>query len=592
MIRRHRFALAFLAVLAAILFIAPLAKREVFQLRDHFDYFQPLRWFTAHELSEGRVPLWNPYNASGEPWFANPQTGVFYPPAWLFLVLPFETAYMLYLLAHLTLLGWSAYLLFARSNSTGAAMVGAAAILFSGPMLSLVDVSNNLASLAWLPLALWCAAEGAWKRGGVVLALTFLAGEPFIAGLAALLYVLVRRNRDVIGTAFVAFGLSAFQLLPFLEWVRGSDRTRGMDASIILRDSMPLRDWLRVVVPPALFHGESTQYFILKLYGGVIVALLALIALTLVRKRRDVIAWVALLIVAIVVSIGPSLLVSLPLTLFRYPARLVPIGALAIAALAAAGWDRLRNAMRIDKRWLDLLLIALVVADLLPHAMTLFSTRRWHRDVVPYAESIGARHKFLRIGIDARSRLEAISGYLNLYDHRYDVDTAAPLVNRAYLDNLIRLQRVPSRSRLDAAAVGYVISPRDLPPPLTRIARAWDTNVFAVPRARAMCVAIAGSRVTPLTCELTTSRARVIVDAAEASLVTIAQQDAPGWSVTIDGRPAEKQRFFGLFRAVSVPAGHHEILWTYHPRSFFFGAIMTLVTGIALTFRVFVKRTR
>ena len=45
--------------------------------------------------------------------------------------------------------------------------------MFSGPVLSLLDISNNLATLAWIPLALWCAAEGAWRRGGLVLALAF-----------------------------------------------------------------------------------------------------------------------------------------------------------------------------------------------------------------------------------------------------------------------------------------------------------------------------------------------------------------------------------------------------------------------------------
>src|SRR4026208_1765987 len=88
---RHRFALTFLFIVALTIFIGPLFKREVFTLRDHSDYLQPLRFFTAEELRAGRLPLWNPYSGSGEPWLANPQTGVFYPPAWVFVVLPFET---------------------------------------------------------------------------------------------------------------------------------------------------------------------------------------------------------------------------------------------------------------------------------------------------------------------------------------------------------------------------------------------------------------------------------------------------------------------------------------------------------------------
>ncbi|MDQ3283797.1 MAG: glycosyltransferase 87 family protein, partial [Acidobacteriota bacterium] len=235
---RHRFALALIALLASILFLPSLVTGDVFTLRDHFDYFQPLRWFTAQELSAGHLPFWNPYNASGEPWLANPQTGVFYPPTWLFLALPFATAFQLYLLLHLLLLGCGAYLLFARRASSGAALIGAIAFMFSGPVLSLLDVQNNLATLAWIPLVLWCAAEGAWRRGGLALAAAFLAGEPFFAALAALLYVCVRRKRDVIGTALIAFGASAIQLLPFLEFVAHSDRAGGMEDALVLRDSM------------------------------------------------------------------------------------------------------------------------------------------------------------------------------------------------------------------------------------------------------------------------------------------------------------------------------------------------------------------
>src|SRR5712692_2215373 len=103
-----------ITVVALLAFARPLIRGEVFTFRDHGDYFQPLRWFTAEELRHGRLPLWNAYNASGEPWLANPQTGVFYPPAWLFIALPFATAYTLFLCLHLMLAGWGAFLLFNR----------------------------------------------------------------------------------------------------------------------------------------------------------------------------------------------------------------------------------------------------------------------------------------------------------------------------------------------------------------------------------------------------------------------------------------------------------------------------------------------
>ena len=228
-------------VARVVVFLPALLKREVFTLRDHFDYFQPLRAFTAEELKAGRLPLWNPYSASGEPWLANPQTGVFYPPTWLFLVMPFETAYVLFLLLHLTILGWGAYLLFARRAPPGAAMVGAAALMFSGPVLSLLDVTNNFATSPgsrWRCGVLWTT----WIRVGVVLTLAFLGGEPFFAALAALMVVVVRRRRDVWhGTA--RFWTLRRATRPVSRVRRQQRPRRRMEDSLILRHSMQLRDW-------------------------------------------------------------------------------------------------------------------------------------------------------------------------------------------------------------------------------------------------------------------------------------------------------------------------------------------------------------
>ncbi|MFL6246198.1 MAG: hypothetical protein ACJ74H_09255, partial [Thermoanaerobaculia bacterium] len=249
--------------------------------------------------------------------------------------------YMAYLLLHLTLLGWGAYLLFARRAPPGAAMVGAAALMFSGPVLSLLDVSNNFATFAWIPLVLWCALEeGAWRRGGIVLALAFLAGEPFFAAIAALMYALVRRHRDVLRTALLAFGLCAVQLIPFLEFVAYSDRAGGMEDALILQDSMHARDWLQAIVPTA----PSQQHFIPVLYIGAIAIVLALIGIVTRLRSREVAGWLALLVIAIIIATGPAWLSRMPVTFFRYPARLVPFAALAIAALATIGWESIRSA--------------------------------------------------------------------------------------------------------------------------------------------------------------------------------------------------------------------------------------------------------
>jgi hypothetical protein len=609
---RHRFALAFVLVVSATLFVVPLLRQEVFTLRDHFDYFQPLRWFTAEELRAGRLPLWNPYNASGEPWLANPQTGVFYPPAWLFVILPFATAYMLFLWFHLVILGWGAYFLFARRSSRGAALVGAVALMFSGPMLSTLDISNNLATLAWVPFALWCAAEGAWRRGGVVLALAFLGGEPFFAAVAALMYSVTAivasprsseegelagrttedRLRGLALAGALAFGLAAVQMFPFVESLRGSDRARGLDAAEVLRDSMPLRDWLRVVVPPAVsaraLDRTLGQSYIPVVYVGIVTALLAVIGMTVRRRRVEVAGWLLLLGATVATAVGPALLVHLPMTPFRYPARVVLLAAFAIAALAAIGWDR----MRVEKRWIDLVVVLVIAADLLLRAGPLLDTAPFRPHPVPFAAEVGAETKILRAGsVEPGQRAAWIAGYLNLYDRRYDSQSATPVASARYAALQRRLLEAPDLDLIGSFGIGWILSRHDIAAPFEPVARSGTVYAFRLPDPTPM--ATHGSRVspaaTPVAWSLGTSKARLTVDAAERGVVVLRQRSAPGWSVTVDGVGSTEIVIDEVFRGVEVAEGHHEIVWTYRPFSFLAGAVLTLFTLIALQISFFVK---
>ncbi|HUP61421.1 MAG TPA: YfhO family protein [Thermoanaerobaculia bacterium] len=581
---RHLFPLALLALLATTLFLPSLIRQEVFTLRDHLDYFQPLRYFTAQELRAGNLPLWNPWNASGEEWLANPQTGVFYPPAWLFVVLPFATAYMLFLLFHLILLGWGSYLLFVRRVSPGAAMTGAAALMFSGPVLSLLDIGTILCTFAWIPLALWCARESAPVAGGLALALSFLAGEPLYAGAAALMYIAAsRRVRDAAIAALVAFGVSAIQLLPFLELLAGSDRAGAIDSSQIFQHFMPLRDWPRIAVPPALseraFDAALGQHFIPMIYMGIVAVAFALIGLT---RLRAALPWLALIAIVVVVAAGPKFLASLPVMLFRYPARLVPFAALAVAALAALGWDRVRR----ERRWLDLIVVAAIVADLVPRALPLLQTAPFRTDIVPYAREIGAKSKILRVGdVEMPLRELWIAGYLNLYDRRFDAGTAAPVTRARYLRLYHRVVARPRRGDVDALAAGTIIGKRALRPPFQLVARTANVLVYRNPTAHPMAALHTRSgAIVPAEWELTSSRARISVDAPEEGVLVLSQQDARGWSVTVDGVPRQTRLVRGVFRGVDVPKGRHEVVWSYRSRALLAGAAMTIVTLLGATF--------
>lgn len=658
-LRRHRFALALIVLLVAVLFTPSIVKREVFTIRDHTDYFQPLRYFTAIHIRDFTLPYWNPYSASGEPWLANPQTAVFYPPTWVFVFLPFETAYMLFLALHLVIAGWGAYLLFARSVSEGAALAGAVAVTFSGPVLSLLDVSNNLATFAWIPWVLWAAlSRTPPAMAGLLIAMSFLGGEPFFAAVGALLYAAVLIGRGVVNaggggvagsapgsgsrhrgnaitllkTALVAIGLSAIQLVPFLELVRGSDRAARLSKEEIFRESMELGDWIRVAVPPRLnasgYDASLSQHFIPIIYVGAIVALLAVLAWVFVR-RREVIGWSLLLAAAIVVAAGNHLPVGkvfelIPVTPFRYPSRAVPFGALAIAALASLGWNRFRP----QKRWADLLLVVILVVDLLPRAAPLLRTSPFRTDLLPYPEAVGRAGKFVRVHDGALiDRRAWMAGYVNLYQRRFDTWTAAPLVSERYS----RVHEVAVLAgRLDLLqflGTGFVLSETPLGPPLRRLTSVRGVTAYTTPReprfamlwtgwkpagsaAEALDatiqsgmssgVAVAGAApppaprrvqlLSPESLVLDTRTARAVVNAPDDSVLVLTQQDSPSWRVYVDGVAQKKLLAGGIFRAVHVPRGRHEVIWKWDPSSLRIGATMTSITVLFLSMIFFVKR--
>ncbi|HEY2829746.1 MAG TPA: YfhO family protein [Thermoanaerobaculia bacterium] len=584
--RRHGIAAATIVVAALAVFGPALARNEVFTFRDHLDYFQPLRWFTTEQLREASLPLWNPYNASGEPWLANPQTAVFYPPAWLFLILPFATAYVAFLLFHALLLGFGTYLWFARRASTAASLMGAVALMLSGPVLSLLDVQNNFATFAWLPWVLLAAGCRLPVAGAVVLAMSFLAGEPFLAAIAAVCFVVVNRDvRTIVLSGLGAVGLAAVQLFPFLEMLRGSNRVAGFDPNDVLRGSMPLHDWLLVAIPPRLAPFHTTQHFIFVLYASAFLVALAIAGVVALAMRRS---WMRLgacvSAIAIVAAIagGPRWLANLPLTIFRYPSRVVPFAAFAIVALAVAGWDAIRRRSVV----VDAVLIAAIAIDLLVATKQVRITAPFTTKRIPYDASIGRDRKVLQdyteVALHGGSRGAWMSGYLNLYDHRFAALTAAPVTSQRYLE--LYYSALRQFAALRAMAVEWVVSASPLGPPLVRVAGAQGVSVYRFGAALPMAYVVTkANRFMPAgSLSLGASRASVHVDTKDGGTLVLTQNDAPGWRVAIDDAEAPKLVAFGAFRAVSVAPGAHEIVWTYRPPSIVLGAVVTFFTFIAL----------
>ncbi|MBZ5513337.1 MAG: YfhO family protein, partial [Acidobacteriia bacterium] len=361
---------------------------QMFFYRDVFNYSYPHARFIHEMCRRGQLPYWNPYLNYGQAVLANPNFLFFYPDTLLLVVLPTDVAYTLHYLAHFALAGVGTYFL-ARcwTQTRTAAFLSAFFFTFSGPVLSLGNFYNHVAAAAWIPWALLATDRALGSRSGrpwaaltLILALQFLAGEPFTLiatfGLA-LAYAFYRHgslqrlfsteNRRIV-TAFALVGvlmvaLSAMQLLPAIDLLANSRRgTQGLPFKETAFWSFHPLSLLEVVMPD--FYGRGLEaaspwtwalsgvhgpYFP-SVFIGFVPLFLALAGWAFAPDRRRVFAAAAALILLLLAfgkfsPIFPLAYLLNPLLgLVRFPVKLLVPVALLCALLAGWGYDALRQA--------------------------------------------------------------------------------------------------------------------------------------------------------------------------------------------------------------------------------------------------------
>jgi hypothetical protein len=83
---------------------------------------------------------------------------------------------------------------------------------------------------------------------------------------------------------------------------------------------------------------------------------------------------------------------------------------------------------------------------------------------------------------------------------------------------------------------------------------------------------------------------RAVAQATTSSpgLLVLTDNYFPGWTVTVDGRPARIYRVDYLLRGVPLPIGSHRVVFTYQPASWRAGWIISVITLLGLLTTVIV----
>ena len=357
----------------------------------------PLHYFSysdyqVERMWEGSIPLWNPYNYGGDPFAANVQWAVWYPPRWIAALIAGPDgwgieALQLEVAAHYWLISLMMYAyLRVLVKRPFPALVGSVLWTYGGyltgyPMLQ----PSILEAIAWLPLLMLgvhlSLAAPRWRirgilLGSVAIALSFFGGHTQTTlqmGYFAAAYIAVIgwqhgcRWRDILWRvgllAILGAALSAVQLLPALELTRLSYRAEDYyynDKSVGFTAS----EFIQVIWPrlPGVLWWP--------LYLGVAGFLLAINALA--RPRKKYIFWFGVIIVGLLLSLGGhSIIYDLfylivpGFNIFREQERAASLVMFAMTVLATyqIGWLLNRRTPRLeDRRFLWLARAHLILA--------------------------------------------------------------------------------------------------------------------------------------------------------------------------------------------------------------------------------------
>ena len=380
----------------------------------------PNAHFTRRALwDDGVFPLWRPTIMSGTPFAANPLAGLYYPPNWLFLFLPWlplEAGFNLSALVHLWLAGAAMYALMRRGLGAGmgGALVAAVAYQASPKLLAHLGAGHVgwAQAWGWLPVVMlcWLKAHAAGNTqqathsthyailAGAALAAQFcadvrMAAYTLIAGAWLLLTQCLtpaircqgldaqppfHRLRFRLRTwsfvicpfvisVVVFLGLSACQWLPLLALLPETTRSL-MTLADAAAWSLPWRYLVGLVLAN---HGGFHEWMT---YAGASTMALAGVGLWTYRREREKrwqLVWLAgLLIGAIWFSLGENgglfrlLWHVVPgLGMLRVPPRAWVLVVFATAVLAGLGTEDLRRqsgqGTTCRKRWGRALLLAM-----------------------------------------------------------------------------------------------------------------------------------------------------------------------------------------------------------------------------------------
>jgi uncharacterized membrane protein YfhO len=328
----------------------------------------PWKKITIENLKQGHLPLWNPYQFSGNPHLANVQSAVFTPFNLLFFIFPFLDAWSLLILLQPLLAGCFTYI-FLRSLliSKSGSLMGSFSFMFSSFIVTWMAYGTLGYAILYLPLFLYgierFLTKSDWfSKLVLILAppLTIFSGHfqtSLYVLIVAIVYLIgrciVSKKTQILLQACVYIGIglliSSLQILPTLGFY--SQSVRG--TSYMQEKGIPWSQLIRIIAPD--FYGNPVtrndwvgHYAEWGTYAGLIPLFLGIFVFLKRRKNFYISFFGIIAIISILFSFETPFVALLgvskiPVLSTSAPSRIVGIISFCIAVLSSFGIDYLKS---------------------------------------------------------------------------------------------------------------------------------------------------------------------------------------------------------------------------------------------------------
>ncbi|HDZ89290.1 MAG TPA: hypothetical protein ENH37_01260 [Deltaproteobacteria bacterium] len=352
---------------------------------DFVGFYQGIKQFLFDQVHHhGSIPYWNPFVFGGMPFWAHPESTIFYPLDFLFYLLPTEQAFGYTMFLHMGLGALFMYsLLRSLGIGYGGSFVGATVFTCNGfIMATLYDGQMfRVQAYIWLPLII-CLLNRALKPQGSYLnamaaglfwGFQILSGSPqdaLYTMMAACLFCLVlgvSKTRPVkavsrITVMFLVFfgfgtGTAFIQILPTMEFIGLSVRAAFDSYQLVTLGSYPPQGIITAVIPDFFGKYASGDFWVsnvpwsvplYNLYTGILPLLLLFFISFRNRMDRRLVIFAGISVTgAFILALGSNtpiyrLIYLLPgFDRIRAPAKIIFLYVFGMALLAGIGMDGL-----------------------------------------------------------------------------------------------------------------------------------------------------------------------------------------------------------------------------------------------------------